>query len=328
MADSGNGGQGPKKPNGGRTSGTKKPIQAQAAKAKPMAQEHITPMSNQIGALPPMPLTKAGATALVKAVGVAAAAPPGTLGNPVVVDPESRDMMSPDPRPAGFLAFTGRFGDPQLPPGGRDRPACPPPEERPWKRQRNITDQEVESLQVLRKETDLAIQLAAQAWPEVVPEAVSLRDKGLLTDANMVAESGTSAMEIQEGISPKGYLVAGNLQQQRQHSPKEARQASGVTGCRCFACKKPADVDIGGWWSTEFEARVQVRDTKAELKLTGWFCGGCHWGCRSQARWAQQRYNLWPCRESRQLGIEWLTQSILMSTNPDWEVLFLWVEQE
>ena len=223
MADSGHGGQGPRKSNGGRTGGTKKPNLAQAAKAEPKTQMPFTPLSNQIGALPPMPLTKAGATALVKAVGAAAPAPPGTLDNPVVVDPDARNSVSPDPWPSSFLAFTGRFDDPQLPPGGRDRPACPPPEECPAKRARNVTDQEVESLMALRKETDLAIQFAAQAWPEVVPEAVSLRDEGLLADAKTVADSGTSAMEIQEGISPKGYLVAGNLQQQRQHLPKEAR---------------------------------------------------------------------------------------------------------
>ena len=70
---------------------------------------------------------------------------------------------------------SGRFGDPDASPGGRDRPACPPPEERPAKHARNVTDEEVESLMALRKETDLAIQFAAQAWPEVVPEAVSLR---------------------------------------------------------------------------------------------------------------------------------------------------------
>ena len=137
------------------------------------------------------------------------------MANPVVVDPDAREAAAADPRPVGFMAFTGRFGDPNASPGGRDRPACPPPEERPAKRARNVTDEEVESLMALRKETDLAIQYAAQAWPEVVPEAVSLRDKGLLADAKTVADSGTSAMDIQDGISPKGYVVAGNM------SPKE-----------------------------------------------------------------------------------------------------------
>ena len=129
-------------------------------------------------------------------------------------------------------------------------------------------------------------------------------------------------MDIHEGISPKAYAVAGN------RSPKEPRQASGVTGCFCFICKKPADVDIGGWWATEFEARVQDRGTKAEMRLTGWICGGCRWGCRTQSRWALQRHNLWPSKESRKLEIEWLSDAILAATSVDWEVLFLWVEQE
>ena len=173
----------------------------------------------------------------------------------------------------------------------------------------------------LRREADLSIQHAAYAWPEVVVEAINLRDKGLLADAKLVAESGTSAMELTEGISPKGYAVAGNL------SPKEPRQANSAVGCSCFACKKPADTDIGGWWATEFEARVLCRVTKAELTMRGWLCGGCRWACRTKSRWALQRSNLWSTSESRKMEIEWLGEAIITSTSLDWDVLFLWVEQ-
>ena len=334
MADSGNG-QGQKKSNTGRASGARKFSQALAMEPKPKTgavepkpKSPQVPQSVQVGALPPMPLTEAGAAAMKNAIGKAAGAPPGTLANPVVVDPDARDSAAADLRPPGFLAFTGRFGDIREPPAGRERPTCPPSQERPWKRQRNITEEEMESLQTLRRETDLAIQFAAQAWPDVVQEAVGLRDKGLLLDAKTVAESGTSAMQLQEGISPKGYWVAGTLQQQRQNSPREARPSNGVTGCQCFACQKQADVDIGGWWATEFEARMLDRGTKAEMKITGWICGGCRWGCRTRVRWSQDSWSLWPSRESRGLEIEWLSKAIMLATNPEWEIIFLWVEQE
>ena len=203
-----------------------------------------------------------------------------------------------------------------------DGPSLQLSEVRLWKRQRYITEQEVACLQTMRKETDRAIRVAAWAWPEVLKEAVALRDEGLLPEAKLVANSGTSALDLQEGISPQGYAVAGGLQQPWQHQPRQ------VSGCKCFACKKPADVVIGGWWATEFEARVLIRDTGAELRLAGWFCGGCRWSCRSRADWERYCFNLRSSGRSRQIEIEWLTHAVLESTNIEWEVLFLWVEQE
>ena len=296
------------------------------------------PKALQLGVLPPVRLTAAGAAAMMQAeaktdtaaaavaVAADAAAPTGSIANPVFVDPDPDPL---DPRPFSFLVATGRatgrFGDP----GQLTRPAGPPPEERPPKRMKNITDQEEANLFLLRHETDLAIQHAAQYHPEVVQEAVALRDKGLLTDAKNVAESGVSAMQLLGGISPKGYVVAGAVEQLRQNSPKESKSpVSGVAGCKCFACLKDADVEISGWWATEFEARLKHTKTRAELRITGWLCGGCRWGCRSKAQSELGRWGWWASRESRALEIEWLTDSIAISTGSEWRILFIWVEQQ
>ena len=81
MAEGGSDSQGPKKSGGGKSTGTKR---ASAAPKAPQATDQHT---NQIGALPPMPLTQAGARAMGTLV-AKAAAPFGSIANPVVVDPE------------------------------------------------------------------------------------------------------------------------------------------------------------------------------------------------------------------------------------------------
>ena len=124
-------------------------------------------------------------------------------------------------------------------------------------------------------------------------------------------------MEIDEGISPKGYAAAGSL------SPKDPRLPRSVAGCCCFACKKQADFDVGGWWATEFEARMKCKATKAEMSMKGWFCGNCHWAAREKANYR----HLWSTAESRKMEIDWLAEALLKTTCDDWAVLFLWVEQ-
>ena len=171
-------------------------------------------------------------------------------------------------------------------------------------------------MHALKKEVDLSIQYAAQAWPRVAQEAVHLRDKGPLQGAKLVADSGASAMDIEEGISPKGYAAAGNM------PPKEAKLATSVAGCMCFCCRKAADMEIGGLWATEFEARAHCKVTKAELTMKGWMCGGCRW----VARWHTP--TLPSSRESRKKEIDWLVESFEKTVSEDYEVLFLRVEQD
>ena len=268
-----------------------------------------------------MALSAAGAQAMQQAIAKAGAgtdAPVGSITSSVIVDP---DTDTADPRPEGFLAATGRFGF--------TRPLGPPPEQRPLKRFRTTTDQEETNLFILRHETDQAIQGAAEIHPDVVQEAIALRDKGLLLDAKAVAESGISAMAGLGDVSPQGCVVAGAVQSLQQNSPKELKSPnSGVAGCKCFACRKSADIEIQGWWATEFEARLMHNQTHAESRITGWLCGGCRWACRSKAQHQLGRWGWWASRESRALEIEWLSDSLTSATGPEWHVRFIWVEQQ
>ena len=282
------------------------------------------PQALQISLLPPLALSAAGAQAMRQAIAKANAGPPtGTITNPVIVDP-CTDVAAPaavDPRPEGFLAATGRFGF--------TRPLEPPPEQRPLKRYRTTTDQEETNLFILRHETDQAIRRAAEIHPEVVPEAVALRDRGLLVDAKTVAESGISAMAGLAEVSPQGCVIAGAVQSAQQNSPKEPRSPNcGVAGCKCFSCRKAADIEIQGWWATEFEARLMHDLTHAESRITGWLCGGCRWGCRSAAQTQLGRWGWWSSPESRALEIQWLFDSVTSATGPEWSVRFIWVEQQ